>query len=82
MIELTELRDGGQDPASVAAEIASFISAAEHSLELALYDVHLDERERGADPRSRWTRRWRARSASASSTTSTSARRSPCRARR
>jgi phosphatidylserine/phosphatidylglycerophosphate/cardiolipin synthase-like enzyme len=42
MIELTELRDGGQDPASIAAKIASFLSAAEHSLELALYDVHLD----------------------------------------
>jgi len=42
MIELTELRDGGQDPASIAAKIASFLSAAERSLELALYDVHLE----------------------------------------
>jgi len=42
MIDLTELRDGGQDPASIAAKIASFLSAAEHTLELALYDVHLD----------------------------------------
>jgi phosphatidylserine/phosphatidylglycerophosphate/cardiolipin synthase-like enzyme len=42
MIDLTELRDGGQDPANIAAKIASFLSAAEHSLELALYDVHLE----------------------------------------
>jgi phosphatidylserine/phosphatidylglycerophosphate/cardiolipin synthase-like enzyme len=42
MIELTELRDGGQDPASVATEIASFLSPAKKSLELALYDVHLE----------------------------------------
>lgn len=42
MIDLTELRDGGQDPASIAVKIASFLSAAEHSLELALYDVHLE----------------------------------------
>lgn len=42
MIELTELRDGGQDPASIAAKIASFLSAAEKTLELALYDVRLE----------------------------------------
>jgi phosphatidylserine/phosphatidylglycerophosphate/cardiolipin synthase-like enzyme len=42
MIDLTELRDGGQDPASIAAKIASFLSAAERTLELALYDVHLE----------------------------------------
>jgi phosphatidylserine/phosphatidylglycerophosphate/cardiolipin synthase-like enzyme len=42
MIELTELRDGGQDPASVAAKIASFLSPAKKTLELALYDVHLE----------------------------------------
>ena len=42
MIELTELRDGGQDPASIAATFASFLSAAEQTLELALYDVHLE----------------------------------------
>jgi len=42
MIELTELRDGGQDPASIAAKFASFLSAAEQTLELALYDVHLE----------------------------------------
>ncbi|MHB8060656.1 MAG: phospholipase D-like domain-containing protein [Gaiellaceae bacterium] len=42
MIDLTELRDGGQDPASIAAKIATFLSAAQHSLELALYDVHLE----------------------------------------
>jgi phosphatidylserine/phosphatidylglycerophosphate/cardiolipin synthase-like enzyme len=42
MIDITELRDGGQDPASVAAKIASFLSPATRSLELALYDVHLE----------------------------------------
>ena len=42
MIELSELRDGGQDPAGIAAKIASFLSPATRSLELALYDVHLD----------------------------------------
>jgi len=42
MIELTELRDGGQDPANVAARIASFLSPAKKTLELALYDVHLE----------------------------------------
>ncbi len=42
MIELTELRDGGQDPDGIAVKIASFLSAAEHSLELALYDIRLE----------------------------------------
>ena len=42
MIDITELRDGGQDPASIAATIASFLSPATRSLELALYDVHLE----------------------------------------
>jgi phosphatidylserine/phosphatidylglycerophosphate/cardiolipin synthase-like enzyme len=42
MIDVIELRDGGQDPTDVAGQIASFLSPAEHSLELALYDVHLE----------------------------------------
>jgi phosphatidylserine/phosphatidylglycerophosphate/cardiolipin synthase-like enzyme len=42
MIDITELRDGGQDAESIAAKIASFLSPATHSLELALYDVHLE----------------------------------------
>lgn len=42
MIDITELRDGGQDAASIAAKIASFLSPATRSLELALYDVHLE----------------------------------------
>jgi phosphatidylserine/phosphatidylglycerophosphate/cardiolipin synthase-like enzyme len=42
MVDVTLLRDGGQDPASVATEIATFLSAARQSLELALYDVHLE----------------------------------------
>ena len=41
MVELTLLRDGGQKAASVAGELASFISASRLTLELALYDVHL-----------------------------------------
>ena len=41
MVEVTLLRDGGQSAASVAGELASFISAAKQTLELALYDVHL-----------------------------------------
>ncbi|MGA9762520.1 MAG: phospholipase D-like domain-containing protein [Gaiellaceae bacterium] len=42
MIDITELRDGGQDAESIAAKIASFLSPAKRSLELALYDVHLE----------------------------------------
>jgi phosphatidylserine/phosphatidylglycerophosphate/cardiolipin synthase-like enzyme len=42
MIDITELRDGGQDAEIIAAKIASFLSPATRSLELALYDVHLE----------------------------------------
>jgi len=42
MIDITELRDGGQNAADIAAKIASFLSPATRSLELALYDVHLE----------------------------------------
>jgi phosphatidylserine/phosphatidylglycerophosphate/cardiolipin synthase-like enzyme len=42
MIELVELHDGGQKAASVADRFASFLSAARRTLELALYDIHLE----------------------------------------
>jgi phosphatidylserine/phosphatidylglycerophosphate/cardiolipin synthase-like enzyme len=42
MIDITELRDGGQDAISIATKIASFLSSTTRTLELALYDVHLD----------------------------------------
>lgn len=40
--ELTFLRDGGQSALSVAEEIASFLSEARESLEIAVYDIHLE----------------------------------------
>ena len=46
-VELTTLTDGGQPAGRVAAEIATFVSAARESLDLALYDVRL-ETEAGA----------------------------------
>jgi phosphatidylserine/phosphatidylglycerophosphate/cardiolipin synthase-like enzyme len=46
-LELTPLTDGGQPASRVAAEVASFLSGARESLELALYDVRL-ETEAGA----------------------------------
>jgi phosphatidylserine/phosphatidylglycerophosphate/cardiolipin synthase-like enzyme len=46
-VELTTLTDGGQPASQVAARIASFLSAASESLDLALYDVRL-ETEAGA----------------------------------
>jgi phosphatidylserine/phosphatidylglycerophosphate/cardiolipin synthase-like enzyme len=42
MIKLLKLSDGGQQASLVGAEIASFLSAARRSLELALYDIHLE----------------------------------------
>ncbi len=41
MIELRTLTDGGQSPESVATELAAFLAAAEHSLDIAIYDVKL-----------------------------------------
>jgi phosphatidylserine/phosphatidylglycerophosphate/cardiolipin synthase-like enzyme len=41
VIELRTLSDGGQQAADVAREIASFLDAAERSLDLAHYDFHL-----------------------------------------
>ncbi len=42
MIRVIELRDGGQSAVSIAQEIAPFLSAAQESLDIALYDVHLE----------------------------------------
>lgn len=41
MIELRTLTDGGQTPASIAAELAAFLAGAERSLDIAIYDVKL-----------------------------------------
>lgn len=41
-IELRTLTDGGQTPAEIAREIATFIGAARTSLDLALYDVRFE----------------------------------------
>ena len=43
MIELRTYRDGGQSAADVAREVAEFVDAAEHTLELALYDIRLHD---------------------------------------
>jgi phosphatidylserine/phosphatidylglycerophosphate/cardiolipin synthase-like enzyme len=42
VIDLTLLRDGGQQAVDIAEKIASFLSPAQRTLELALYDVHLE----------------------------------------
>ena len=41
MIELRTLSDGGQTPESIADELAAFFAGAEHSLDIAIYDVKL-----------------------------------------
>ena len=41
-IELRTLTDGGQTPAEIAREVATFIGAARTSLDLALYDVRFE----------------------------------------
>ena len=43
MIELRTYRDGGQSAVDVAREVAEFLRAAEHTLELALYDIRLHD---------------------------------------
>ena len=43
MIELRLYRDGGQSAVDVAREVAEFLGAAQRSLELALYDIRLDD---------------------------------------
>jgi phosphatidylserine/phosphatidylglycerophosphate/cardiolipin synthase-like enzyme len=42
-ISIRTLMDGGQQPAEIAAEVAEFVSAAKHSLDVAQYDFHLGE---------------------------------------
>ncbi len=42
LTELALLRDGGQSAVSVAERFAAFLSDARKSLELALYDIHLE----------------------------------------
>ena len=42
MIDVRTLSDGGQAPESIAAELATFLSLAERSLDIAIYDVRLD----------------------------------------
>jgi phosphatidylserine/phosphatidylglycerophosphate/cardiolipin synthase-like enzyme len=41
-VELTTLTDGGQSPADVAREVATFLNAARETLDLALYDVRVE----------------------------------------
>jgi phosphatidylserine/phosphatidylglycerophosphate/cardiolipin synthase-like enzyme len=41
-VELTTLTDGGQKPSAIAREVATFIGAARHSLDMALYDVRFE----------------------------------------
>jgi phosphatidylserine/phosphatidylglycerophosphate/cardiolipin synthase-like enzyme len=43
VIELRLYRDGGQSAVDVAREVAEFLGAAQRSLELALYDLRLDD---------------------------------------
>jgi phosphatidylserine/phosphatidylglycerophosphate/cardiolipin synthase-like enzyme len=43
VIDLRTYRDGGQSAADVAREVADFLSAAEKTLELALYDIRLHD---------------------------------------
>ena len=43
MIELRTYRDGGQSAEDVAREVADFMGASERSLELALYDIRLQD---------------------------------------
>jgi phosphatidylserine/phosphatidylglycerophosphate/cardiolipin synthase-like enzyme len=40
-VELTFLQDGGQPAEQVATELAEFVGAAQHSLDIAIYDLNL-----------------------------------------
>ena len=42
MIAVTTLSDGGQDPQAIAQVLHDFFAGARTSLDLALYDFHLD----------------------------------------
>ena len=41
MIELHTLTDGGQEPLEVAQRLAGFLSAAQETLDIAIYDIRL-----------------------------------------
>jgi len=43
VITITSLDPGGQEPLDVANRVAEFLGAAEHTLELALYDIRLPD---------------------------------------
>src|SRR5512132_1562579 len=43
-IRIRTLTDGGQQALDVAREMAEFVAAAQHSLDLAQYDFHLAEK--------------------------------------
>src|SRR6476646_9594167 len=46
-ITIRTLKDGGQQPAEIAHEVADFLSSAQRSLDLAQYDFHLGEQTAG-----------------------------------
>jgi phosphatidylserine/phosphatidylglycerophosphate/cardiolipin synthase-like enzyme len=46
-ITIRTLKDGGQQPAEIAREVAAFLSSAQRSLDLAQYDFHLGEETAG-----------------------------------
>ena len=46
-ITIRTLKDGGQQPAEIAHEVADFLSSAQRSLDLAQYDFHLGEETAG-----------------------------------
>ena len=48
MMTVTTLTDGGQDPVTVAQALHDFLAAAQSSLDLALYDFHLDPGSRSS----------------------------------
>ena len=43
MIELRTLRDGGQTAQEIADELFRFLEQAEHSLDIAIYDIRVGE---------------------------------------
>jgi phosphatidylserine/phosphatidylglycerophosphate/cardiolipin synthase-like enzyme len=42
-IQITTLKDGGQEPEQIARQVAAFIAGAEKTLDFAQYDFHLGE---------------------------------------
>ena len=58
MIEIHTLTDGGQEPLEVAQRLAGFLSAAQKTLDVAIYDIRLPARSRtSCAARSRTRRR-------------------------